>query len=308
AAHPALRTGAMLPRVTTHQDVFAFSRIDRRERVEYLAVFNRSRTQTLSVAVPTSQQAGAKLMPLFASSQNLAGAVTTDAEGRVSVSLAPLHFAVWRAPAPLAAVATPAALALVNPAPGAALKFSKKDIDGLVFPSRVEIRAEASGGDGLGEVTFTLERASRPGQIEYLGTDDAAPYRVFWRPPHDLGPGEKLTLSATHNDLRGRLVRTEVTEVMLASTEIPTGLVGAKVPVITRKPVGETRGGNISLTVAAEGTGPLEYQWLRDGEEVAGATTVSLTLQPSRETAGSYRVLVRNRAGTTLSSPVEVRP
>jgi hypothetical protein len=59
--------------------------------------------------------------------------------------------------------------------------------------------------------------------------------------------------------------------------------------------------------VAAEGTGPLEYQWLRDGEEVPGATEATLTFAVSRETAGSHRVLVRNRAGTTLSAAVQIR-
>ncbi|WP_164975961.1 alpha-amylase family glycosyl hydrolase [Oleiharenicola lentus] len=303
AGHPALRTGAMLPRPTTQQDAFAFSRIDRRERVEYLAVFNNSRTQSLTLAVPTSQKPGAKLAPLYASHPQASAQSAVDGEGRMTVSLPPLQFGVWRAVTPLAKT-SPVAIQLVNPAPGAALKFTKREIDGLVFPSRVEIRADVAGGDGFGEVTFTLERASRPGQIEYLGTDDAAPYRVFWRPPPDLTPGEKLTLTATHHDLRGVSNRTEVTDVVFASTEVPLGIVGAKVPVITRQP---GRIGNV-LSVEAEGSGPLEYQWLCDGEEMSGATQVTFTLMSPPKAKASYRVLVRNRAGTTLSAPVDVGP
>jgi alpha-amylase len=299
--HAALRTGAMLPRATEHDEVFAFSRFDRKERVEYLAVFNNSRTKALTVSVPTSQPSGAVLRGIFASDGEAPGpALAADPEGRVRVTLPPLQFAVWRADLPLGPT-EPVRLALVNPAPGAALKFGKRETDNLVFPARAEIRAEISGGDGLGEVTFTLERASRPGQIEYLGTDDAAPYRIFWRPANDLPLGEKFTLTATHNDLRGGLTTAVVKDVSVATTDVPFGIVGAKTPVITNQPAA-TGGKQVTLSVTAEGTGPLEYQWLRDGEEVPGATDSAL----KAATAGTYRVLVRNRAGTVLSAPVEI--
>ncbi|HEY8994057.1 MAG TPA: alpha-amylase family glycosyl hydrolase [Lacunisphaera sp.] len=307
AGHPALRTGAMLPRTTASQDLFAFSRFDRRERVEYLAAFNNSRTQTLTIAVPTSQLPGAKLARLFASRDDITDALTADAEGRVVVALPPLQFAVWRAESPLQTAQT-ARITLVNPAPGAALRFGKRELDGSVFPSRAEFRAEVSGGDGLGEVTFTLERASRPGQIEYLGTDDASPYRIFWRPPNDLPVGEKFTITATHSDLRGQVVSSQVTGLSIASAEVPAGIVGAKTPFITRQPasVRAVAGQKVTLTVAAEGTGPLEYQWLRDDEEVMDATEATLGFQVGPETCGHYRALVRNRAGTTLSAAVDV--
>lgn len=308
AGHAALRTGAMLPRATDHDEVFAFSRFDRRERVEYLAAFNNSRTKAMTVSLPTSQRPGAVLAQLFASSDAVGdAALTSNAEGRVRVSLPPLQFAVWRAEAPLGPVDAPR-IALVNPASGAALKLGKREVDGVVFPARVEVRAEVAGGDGLGEVTFTLERASRPGQIEYLGTDDAAPYRIFWRPANDLMVGEKFTLTATHSDLRGRVVGAQATDLLLASTEVPTGIAGAKVPFITNQPAPARApaGNQVMLTVAAEGTGPLEYQWLRNDEEVAGATDATVVLPVTHDTTGSYRAMVRNRAGTTLSASVDV--
>ncbi|MBI2813841.1 MAG: hypothetical protein HYX71_06120 [Opitutae bacterium] len=310
ADHAALRTGAMLLRPTGRQEIFAFSRLERRERVEYLAVFNNSRSQTLTTAVPTSQPSGATLRQLLASDAADVSAVATlkvDAEGRTLVTLAPLQFAVWRAEAALGETA-PATLTLVNPASGAALRFTKREIDGQLFPSRVELRAEVAGGDGFGEVTFTLERASHPGQAEYLGTDDAPPYRVFWRPPHDLNPGEKFTVTATFNDLRGRRASAQVADLSIASKEVPTGIVGTKVPIITAFPTGSSVrvDDTVTFRVAAEGTGPLEYQWLRNDEEVAGATGATLTFQASPHTGGSYRALVRNRAGTTLSPPAVV--
>ena len=162
--------------------------------------------------------------------------------------------------------------------------------------------AEVTGGDGFGEVTFTLERASRPGQVEYLGTDDAAPYRIFWRPANDLPAGEKFTLAATHNDLRGRVVSSQVPGLSVASSEVPAGIVGSKVPFITRQPVPvrPSPGQKVILAVEAGGTGPLEYQWLRNDEEVPGATASSLLFPAGEDTSGHYRAMVRNRAGTTL--------
>jgi alpha-amylase len=44
--NPALSRGAMIVRPASQPGVFAFSRIERRERVEYLAAFNNSRTAT----------------------------------------------------------------------------------------------------------------------------------------------------------------------------------------------------------------------------------------------------------------------
>ncbi|HEX2860918.1 MAG TPA: immunoglobulin domain-containing protein, partial [Lacunisphaera sp.] len=66
-------------------------------------------------------------------------------------------------------------------------------------------------------------------------------------------------------------------------------------------------GDRATLSVAATGTAPLEYQWLKDGGEVAGATGATLNVVLSPATAGSYRVLVRNRAGTIVSGAVRLR-
>jgi glycosidase len=309
--HVALRTGAMLVRPTSETACFAFSRIDREERIEYLAAFNRSRTDTLEVAVPTSQANGATLQRLFTSAPDataIAHTLTADAQGCVTVRVPPLQFAVWRATAPLGPAA-PVHLAFVAPAPGAALKFTQREVDGISFPSRVELRADVSGGDGVGEVTFLLRRASRPDQTEYLGTDDAAPYRVFWSPPNDVAVGERLTFTAVHHDLRGHRVSTEVADVEIAAIDGPTGIPGSKTPVITRAPesLRAVPGETVTLTVATEGTAPFEYQWLHDNEPVGDAVAATLTFRATPQSAGTYRVLVRNLAGTAVSAAAEVK-
>jgi alpha-amylase len=306
AAHPALRSGAMIVRDTGRPGLFAFSRIERNERVEYLVVLNNSRTETLTAPVPTSDPAGRRFLPVFASAtteQGNAGILVADSQGRVEVTLAPLQFAVWRAEAPLPTPAVPPRIELVTPTAGATLAIGQREVEGTIFPDRHEIRAEVTGGDGLAEVTFALTRASRPGQFELLGTDDAPPYRVFWSPPPDLAAGDELTFIATVSNLRGHRAAAQIGGVTVAASGTTTGIRGATVPRITTFPpalVTISDAGPRDLTVTAEGTGPLEYQWLHEDAEIPGAVGATLRLD-QRSSPGRYSVLVRNRAGTAIS-------
>ncbi len=309
ARHPALRVGAMIPRLTSEPGLFAFSRIERRELVEYVTALNNSRTAPLTASVPTSQPAGAAVTRIFDScTPDAPGAETiiADNAGAIRVTLAPLQFAVWRAAGALPALSAPLQISLVNPADGATLGFSSREVDGLVFPTRREIRAEVSGGDGVAEVTFVMTRMSRPGQLELLGTDDAAPYRVFWEPPSDLAPGEKLEFIATVSDLRGHSAVAHVGGVTVAPTKIRFGIPGAKNPCILKTApatLSVLAGTGFTLSVQADGTGPIEYQWLQDAERIAGATSATYSaIQAGAAQAGEYRVLVHNLAGTSISS------
>ena len=313
ASHRALRIGAMIPRATADSGLFAFSRIERRELVEYVIALNNSRTTTLTASVPTSQPAGATLARIFDSrTPDTPGeeTLTADGNGAVRVTLVPLQFAVWRAAATLPALFAPPQIALVNPAAGATLGFTTREVDGQVFPTRHEIRAEVSGGDGVAEVTFAMTRASRPGQFELIGTDDAAPYRVFWQPPADLAPGEELEFIATANDLRGHCAVAHIGGIKVARSTISFGIHGAKTPhIVNPAPavISVQAGVGLRLSVHAEGTGPFEYQWLHDGEAIAGATAATFSVaQAGAIHAGEYRVLVHNLAGTTVSAGTTV--
>jgi glycosidase len=306
ADHAALRTGAMLLRESGQPEVFAFSRVERGERIEYLVALNNARAKTLRATLATAQPAGAGFRLLFDSRTGAGGdaRLVADHAGRVAVELAPFQFSVWRAEAPLAAGTAPA-IALVNPAPGATLAFTAHEQDGHRITARRELRAEVTGGDGVAEVTFALRRSSRPDQLDHLGTDDAPPYRVYWSPPADLAPGEELTFVATVSDLRGHLATAQAGGIRVAPAAFPFGIAGATTPTLVRQPPARARldgSGPVTLAVAATGTGPLHYQWLRDGAALAGATTATLAVTAP----GRYAVLVRNRAGTALSHETEV--
>ena len=76
-------------------------------------------------------------------------------------------------------------------------------------------------------------------------------------------------------------------------------------PTITAQPVGQTLlvGSNFTLTVTATGTAPLAYQWLKDGNNLSGATGTgySVTGAQTNDT-GAYTVVVKNVVGISTSA------
>lgn len=76
-----------------------------------------------------------------------------------------------------------------------------------------------------------------------------------------------------------------------------------------------TAGGSASFSVQAEGTGPLAYQWARDGQSLAdgagvsGATTASLALAEvvPADDGAVFQVTVRNAAGQVQGTAATLR-
>ena len=94
---------------------------------------------------------------------------------------------------------------------------------------------------------------------------------------------------------------------------LPGTLTVNEVPVIVRQPANQTAiaSGSVSFSVTAEGSSPLAYQWLKNGQPLAGATNAALTLDDlSSAAAGLYSVTVSNAAGSVNSTlaALDVRP
>jgi hypothetical protein len=73
---------------------------------------------------------------------------------------------------------------------------------------------------------------------------------------------------------------------------------------ITAEPVSQsvTAGSSTTLAVTASGTGPLSYQWYRNGVPISDETNSSLSFSPATsEDAGSYNVVVSNTLGIVTS-------
>src|SRR5262249_31118013 len=72
-------------------------------------------------------------------------------------------------------------------------------------------------------------------------------------------------------------------------------------PSITNQPVSTTGywGKTVTLTSGATGSGPLSFQWYKDGNLIVGATNSSLTLDNLEFTdGGGFSVVVSNAYGT----------
>jgi hypothetical protein len=76
-------------------------------------------------------------------------------------------------------------------------------------------------------------------------------------------------------------------------------------PTITSQPSGQTvtEGASVTFTVIATGTAPLAYQWKKNGGDIGGATSSTLTF-PSTLTTDSadYTVVVSNAFGSVTSA------
>lgn len=161
--HPALADGAQIHRYASSEaGLFAFSRIDADEQVEYLVVANNS-TEPQRAEVPTYGDR-TRFDGIYGEDDR----VRTDDEGRLSVEVAPLSVEVYQARTSLKKRQEAPAVYLTSPSAGG------------VVGGRAEIGA-AVPENTFAQVTF----AYRPvGTTDWtvLGTDDNAPYRVF----HDV--------------------------------------------------------------------------------------------------------------------------
>lgn len=114
SAHPALTDGAQIERyAASGPGVYAFSRVDADEKVEYLVALNNDTSaQTVDV---TTLTADAAFTPVYGD----ADALTTDQGAATTITVPALSAVVWRADAGVTAPAEAAALTVTVPAAGA---------------------------------------------------------------------------------------------------------------------------------------------------------------------------------------------
>lgn len=118
-AHPTLVTGAQIER---HADdgagVYAFSRVHRDDKVEYLVALNN--TDAEKTVDLTTLTASASFAPVYGTTTG----ISTDASAAASVTVPALSAVVYRADAPVTAPAAPAEITVSVPAAGAGVTGS----------------------------------------------------------------------------------------------------------------------------------------------------------------------------------------
>lgn len=190
--HEALRRGYQIHRYSQGDaGIYAFSRITR-DRTEYLIALNNS-TNAASAAVTTfaADTAFEAVYPAGGA------ALTSNADGAVTLNVPGLDFVVYRA-------ATPFTLPAPNP-----MQFTTIT-NGDSIGGLVEV-AVAGNENRFGEVTFAVSIDGADWTI--LGTDTNAPYRVFFD-SDQVASGTPVRFIATFDDLNGNQVATQVDAVV----------------------------------------------------------------------------------------------
>ena len=166
--------------------VFAVSRIDADEQVEYVVAANNSE-EVASATFPTwTKGKGRVFTPLFGTDKS----VKPAANGSVKVTLPPLSVGVWRANKPVSTAGVPAPTVTTAPA------------GGDIVSGRAEVSAQV-GSETFSEVTF-YQRAVGTSDWSLLGTDDNAPFRVF-HDVSDLPLGTLVEYRAVVRDAAGQV-------------------------------------------------------------------------------------------------------
>ncbi|WP_345800645.1 pullulanase-type alpha-1,6-glucosidase [Microbacterium sp. AZCO] len=181
-ANPALVNGAQIERyVADGAGVYAFSRVDRDAKVEYLVASNNATTdQTVSLKTLT---AGATLTPIYGGGN----AVTTDASAAASITVPALSTRVFKADRPVSAPAEAAPITVKAPGAGAALTGS--------------VAVSAQADDSWRETSFSW-RVAGGTEWHALGTAEDTQPGVF----HDiagLAAGTLVEYRAVSTDAAG---------------------------------------------------------------------------------------------------------
>ncbi|KAA3665386.1 MAG: hypothetical protein DWQ04_00880, partial [Chloroflexi bacterium] len=175
-AHPALRQGAQLHRYSeATAGIYAFSRIERSEKIEYLVALNNSEAvDSATFATDSPNTSFTEIYP------GGGVALSSDGTGNVTVDVLALGVKVYRADA---------AIPVATAAPGIAVTSPAAGVEVL---DRVEVVATL-GAAAYAEVTFAVSVDG--GAYEPIGTDDNAPYRIFYD-VSALPAGSEVTFKA----------------------------------------------------------------------------------------------------------------
>ncbi len=187
AAHPALATGAQIERyVDNGAGVYAFSRVDRAEQVEYLVAANNSSAEkTVDVSTLTK---GGVFDVLYRSAGSDGPGVTADADGVASVTVPALGTVVLKADRTVSAPDAASAISVATPAAGAGVTG--------VTPVAADV------DDATWQETSFAWRVAGDDEWQALGTAEDTSPRVF----HDtagLANGTLIEYRAVSTDAAG---------------------------------------------------------------------------------------------------------
>ncbi|SCL24342.1 pullulanase-type alpha-1,6-glucosidase [Micromonospora inyonensis] len=189
-AHPALRDGIQVTRhAADGPGVFAFSRIDPKQRVEYVVAVNNAATPQTVIVDTWSANA------TFTGVHGATGTTTATGDGKLTLTVPPLSAVVHRAGTPIPQPAAAPGITITAPADDAAV-VTRAAVSAAVTGDPLATVAVAARVDG--------------GKWTLLGTAEQAPYTLH----HDLTGlpgGTRIEYKAVVRDSRGRTASTRST-------------------------------------------------------------------------------------------------
>lgn len=188
AAHPGLRNGAQLERWNeTSTGVYAFSRVDRDQKVEYLVALNNAgEARTIT---PFALTGDAQFNKIYSSSEGVAPTVNSRNDGQVSLTIPAYGAVVYQATKPITAGELPEIKVTPN---------------GGKLTGTAEITANTPGTH-WSETSFAV-RELGTSEWEHLGVDTGDNARVFHDIPASYPAGTVLEYRAVTVDAAGKKV------------------------------------------------------------------------------------------------------
>lgn len=171
------------------------------------------------------------------------------------------------------------------------------------------LRATLSVSQDLSIVTQPQGRTVTRGSTVTLsvGAAGAGPFAYQWRKDgtNVLGAVASVLTLTNVQSLDAGIYDVVVTDGFSVVPSFGAALFVNSPPFITAGPVSQILppGTNVTLSVVVEGSGPLSFQWRRNGLAVPGATSSTLTLSnlSAAAHAGAYSLIISNVFASVIS-------
>jgi hypothetical protein len=293
---------------------------------QYRVVATNSAGQIASAPVTASVTASAVAAQITTQPANLSVAAGGDAVFAVSATgTEPLSYQ-WRRNGQNIAGANGAVLRLSSVAAGddgAQLSVVVSNAAGTAQSQAAQLRVTAGAPAAVAPTIVTQPTGvtARRGQTATFGVgiNGTGPFSYQWRLNGNAIAGATAAVysiasvadadagsySVVVSNSVGSVTSGAAALAIAADPPPPTPVA----PRITTQPAGLVvlPGNSATFAVAATGTGPLAYQWSRDGTEISGATGPVLALSSVQAgDAGSYTVRVSNAAGAVTSNGAQL--